>query len=61
VEPLVGFEPTANPLLCKASGAGWSPDSSPDTQLILKIIEAWPRLNPSLKLAILAIVDTANG
>jgi hypothetical protein len=40
---------------------GWSPDSSPDLRLLLRVVEAWPNLNGSLKVAILAIIEGSAG
>lgn len=59
--PAVGIEPTACPLSVNALREGWSPDSSPDLRLLLRVVEAWPNLNGSLKVAILAIVEGSAG
>lgn len=55
--PAVGIEPTVSPLNINGLGDPLSPHSSPDLASLLKVVEAWPRLNGSLKLAILAIID----
>ncbi len=60
MEPLVGFEPTDLPLCGKGLAEGLSPLSSPDLRLLLRVVEKWPSLNGSLKLAILAIVESAS-
>ena len=59
--PAVGIEPTVLPLSVNGLGNLDSLPLSPDCRLLLKMAEAWPRLNGSLKLAILAIVDAAPG
>ena len=59
--PAVGIEPTVSPLNIKALSASLSPDSSPDLRLLLRVVEAWPNLNGSLKVAILAIVEGSAG
>lgn len=59
--PAVGIEPTALPLIVNVLREEWSPDSSPDLRLLLRVVEAWPNLNGSLKLAILAIVEGSEG
>jgi hypothetical protein len=56
--PAVGIEPTVSPLNISELGGTLSPDSSPDFRLLLRVAEKWPTLNGSLKLAILAIVDS---
>ncbi|MES2659210.1 MAG: hypothetical protein V4689_11385 [Verrucomicrobiota bacterium] len=57
LEPLVGFEPTEISLCGKGLIEGLSPHSSPDLRLLLRVVEKWPSLNGSLKLAILAIIE----
>jgi len=59
--PAVGIEPTVSPLSVNELGGTLSPHSSPDLGLLLKVVEGWPRINGSLKLAILATVDAAAG
>ncbi len=59
--PAVGIEPTASPLSVNELLEGWSPDSSPDLRLLLRVVEAWPNLNGSLKVAILAIIEGSVG
>jgi hypothetical protein len=56
--PAVGIEPTVSPLNLSDLGDPLSPHSSPDFRLLLRVAEKWPTLNGSLKLAILAIVDS---
>jgi len=58
--PAVGIEPTVAPLSVNGLGDLDSLPLSPDCRLLLKVAAAWPRLNGSLKLAILAIVDSAS-
>lgn len=55
--PAAGIEPTVSPLNINALGGTVSPDSSPDSRLLLRVVEKWPTLNGSLKLAILAIIE----
>jgi hypothetical protein len=57
--PAVGIEPTAETLAFNELGNPTSLLNSPDFRLLLKVVEAWPRLHGSLKLAILAIVDAS--
>ncbi len=57
MEPAVGLEPTVSPLDVNGLGDTLSPDSSPDLRLLLRVVEKWPSLNGSLKVAILAIVE----
>jgi hypothetical protein len=59
LEPLVGFEPTDSELSINELVGALSPLSSPDLRLLLRVAEKWPSLNGSLKLAILAIIDSA--
>ena len=55
--PAVGIEPTASTLNINDLGETLSPHSSPDLRLLLRVVEKWPTLNGSLKLAILAIIE----
>jgi hypothetical protein len=55
--PALGIEPSAPPLNINILGGTLSPYSSPDLQLLLRVVEKWPSLSGSLKLAILAIVE----
>ena len=59
--PAVGIEPTVSPLSVNGLREGWSPHSSPDLRLLLRVVEKWPNLNGSLKVAILAIVEGSEG
>lgn len=59
--PAVGIEPTAPLLNVKGLPEGWSPDSSPDLRLLLRVVEAWPNLSGSFKAAILAIIEGSAG
>ena len=59
MEPLVGFEPTNFDLIVNELVGVVSPLSSPDLRLLLRVAEKWGSLNGSLKLAILAIIDSA--
>ena len=55
--PAVGIEPTGNALDVNGLNSEDSPGISPDLRLLLRVVEAWPKLNGAFKLAILAIVD----
>ena len=55
--PALGIEPSTPPFSIKDLGDPLSPDSSPDLRLLLQVVEKWPSLNGSLKVAILAIVE----
>jgi hypothetical protein len=57
--PALGIEPSVSPLTDSKLGDPLSPLSSPDFRLLLQVAEKWPTLNGSLKLAILAIIDSA--
>ncbi len=59
MEPLVGFEPTDSALIVKGLGDALSLLSSPDLKLLLRVVEAWPRMSSSLKLAAVAIVEAS--
>ena len=59
--PAVGIEPTVSPLSINGLPEGWSPDSSPDLRLLLRVVEAWPNLGGSFKVAILAIIEGSAG
>lgn len=59
--PAVGIEPTVPDLIISGLGDPLSPHSSPDFQLLLRVAEKWPSLSGSLKLAILAIAESASG
>ena len=59
MEPLVGFEPTDSELIVNELVGVVSPLSSPDLKLLFRIAENWGALSDCLKLAILAIVDSA--
>jgi hypothetical protein len=57
--PEVGFEPAAPPLDVNELGGSRSLIDSPDAAMLLKVVAAWPRLSGNLKIAVLAIVESA--
>ena len=58
--PAVGIEPTVTPLSINELRCDNSPIDSLDSRQLARIIEKWPHLSDSLKLAILAIVESSN-
>jgi hypothetical protein len=57
------IDPQAVAALVSARASGVAFDvghiAAPDRRMLARVVEAWPRLNGSLKLAILAIADAA--
>ena len=67
-----GFEPAGDSLQCANDELVSDPDvdtciqihaqiSDGDRWLLSQVVESWPRLSPSLKLAVLAIVAQVSG